>query len=134
MRTEPCPIPRCALEVHLAIALIVIGVFLTADTSSTRGFVDNLQLPYVHFFVTRLIWIGIFFLTGVIQLGVLLSSHRILHRWAAGLGWFSMLVFTISQFNGWQTPILAGVTALFCVSEFYVFTMMRGARWDGTHT
>lgn len=135
MMREPCPIPRCALEVHLGAALIVIALFLAVGSADSRWFIDNLQLPYLRILTTRILWIIVFFLSGTLQLGVLFSEHRILHRWSAGCGWFAMLVFTISQLNGWQTPILAGVTALFCVSEFYVFTMMRGAQWShGTRT
>lgn len=132
MLRGPCPIPRCALEVHLGVALLVIGLFLISGTSSSTGMLVNLQPPYLQILMTRFLWAGIFMLTGVLQLVSLFSERRILHRWTAGVGWFTLLVFTISQIRGWQTPALTGVTALFCVSEFYVFTMMRGARWHGT--
>ncbi len=130
MVPTPCPIPECSLEVVLAAMLVVIGASVAVVDPSSLVLTALLPKPLlVPPFCIRAAWAAALIIAGGGQLAALATSKRILHRWSAVLSMIVMLCFTIAQFQGFHIPVLAGICALVTVSEFLVFTLLRGATW-----
>ncbi len=128
----PCPIPECSLEVVLGAMLVVIGGSVAIVDPSSLVLTALLPKPLlVTPFCIRTAWAVALIAAGVAQLLSLWTNRRLLHRWSAFFSMLVMLVFTIAQFQGFHVPVLAGISALVTVSEFLVFTLLRGARWTG---
>lgn len=120
---EPCPIPRCALEWHLAVLLIVVGTYVITYPDAIS---EGLAMRYAA--LAHYGWASWLILPGALQAASLCTFNQWLQRWAALLAAVAALILCLLLFFSPAPAVLAAVLLVITNSELYVFFMLRGAR------
>jgi hypothetical protein len=128
--TQPCPIPRCALEWFLAVSGPVIGTTIWWSGDPRLGHYD-VCLSLIHIPMNAMRWGIALWLVGVLQMAALYAAPTAPQRLAAGLACFAWVVLAFSLFHGGMVAFACPASLLLALGELYVCAMLRGARWTG---
>jgi hypothetical protein len=126
--TQPCPIPRCALEWYIAAQAIVAGISIWWSGDPRLGHYDIAFLG-LHIPMDSLRWALALGLVGVAQMAAISIAPSAPQRWIAGIACFAWAALALSMLHGGMVAYGFGSAVLAAFGQLYVCAMFRGARW-----
>lgn len=123
-----CPIPRCAIEVYLAIDAIFIGMGIESFGDMRLGMIlifrDGFTLELV-----RGIWAAMLISVGVLQLlAVKFGGFRIL-RFAALLAALVWMMYCYTTWVGHMRSTAMPHALVNIGAQLYLYWLLRGGKW-----